>query len=105
VTETIRGVAGSHFKVGQILALGDDGKYHLAVKQPFAGVAAERIEKGQEIIRDSDGNWRPTYRLTDAQLAAGVEALRAIRKKFNGSETDGAIVYAIYFAVVEAARS
>lgn len=45
------------------------------------------------------------HQLTDSQLAAGVEALRAIRKKFNGNETDGAIVYAVYFAVVEATRS
>lgn len=37
--------------------------------------------------------------LTDAQLAAGVAALRQVRAKFNNNATDMAIVYAVVYAV------
>lgn len=40
--------------------------------------------------------------LTNQQLTAGIAALRETRAKFGDNTSDGALVYAVYFAVREA---
>jgi hypothetical protein len=40
--------------------------------------------------------------LTETQLAVGVAALRQHRAKFNGNESDGSLVYAVVYGVIDA---
>lgn len=86
--------------IEMFLAAGyDDSKAGISAFERFSPI------KFFEAYRATRAEREQADHLTDAQLAAGVEALRSIRKKFNGNETDGAIVYAVYFAVKEATRS
>lgn len=61
MSDLIQGIAGERIEVGQMLAVGPDGKYYLAASsnrvQQIAP-AAEPIEK-DNVIQFDRGLWRP----------------------------------------------
>ncbi len=70
-------------------------EFQAIIWDAVAVIAVQRAKAARDAHVEKDT-------LSDIQLAAGVAALRNVRTKFNGNATDGAIVYAVYFAVLEA---
>lgn len=58
---TMKGIAGEKIEVGQAVYRGDDGRFYLADRKGYVGVAVEPIAAGQEFAEDESrpGHFRP----------------------------------------------